>query len=416
MFEKDHKEEILLQKRDGFRYFWYDFVWVFVICLAYGVLVDLFRKMIAGDLDSYRSDFPFYAKKIIEGYKPDRMVEFISRALYDLTGGTTGFNIYAALVVTATIVLNYLVISYFVRGDGLEETVPRWSVEIASVLLFFVGPVYFPHIHQFYNKGSFASYAWHSPTQQAMTLFSLIALLCFMRMYLGYEEGVSVRWWLATAATMFLSAFAKPSFIICMVPGVTVLFILELIAGGKDGAGQRFAKLFAMGCTLIPAGLYILWLNTKEFGDEALNGGEFHVIFGLQVLRGKEEVFNMFFFGMLFTIVIFAANYKRFRDRKYLIALILFVFGFLQWALFAETGARARDGNFSWGRIFATYYLALACVTIFLENIFDRRTVLFKSRGMQNAYYIIAGTALCMALLSQMNYFRMIIMGQSYYQ
>lgn len=406
--------------KDGIviRIYWHDIIWLACIAIAFIICLELFYRMIHGDLDHYRSDFPYYAQYIIDmkGFRPDRLVELVSIKLHAINQSTMEFNILAALVVALTIAANYLVVSFYVRRDGMGYMVPRYAVQLVSLLAFFTGPVYFPFFHKFYQKGSFSSYAWHSPTQQLMTLVSLIALLCFLKMFLDYKNGVSAWWWAATAVTMLLSASVKPSFIICMVPSTVVLFIIELLAEGKEGFKERFFRLFAMGCSLIPAGLFIIWLNTKEFGDETLSGDTAHIIFGLEVLRSKSAVLNMFIFGMLFTLVVCVANWKRFRDNKYFLAALLFAFGVLQWALLAETGDRAADGNFTWGRIFATYYLTLLCLTIGLENIYNKESIPFRSGWAKKAYLIAAGLALAMSLSSQGVYFMRILMGQSYWR
>lgn len=418
-------EDNKLNKGKGFfskgievRIFRHDIMWIACIFVAFAIFVELFYRMIGGDLDHYRSDFPYYAKYIIDidGFKPDRLVELISIKLYSINHNTMEFNILAAMVVALTIVANYLIVSFYIRRDGMGDSVPRYAIQLVSLLAFFTGPVYSRSFHKFYYKGSFASYAWHSPTQQLMTLLSLIAILCFLKMFLDYRVGVSACWWVATALTMLLSASVKPSFVICMVPSVVVLFLLDLLRCGKKDIGKNFFRLLVMGCALIPAGLYIMWLNTKEFGEETYSGDTAHIIFGLEVLRSKEGILTMFFFGMTFAIVICAANFKRFKDSKYLLAALLFLFGVLQWVLLSETGDRAGDGNFTWGRIFATYYLTLLCLTIGLENIYNKESIPFKSGWAKKAYFIAAGLALAMSLSSQGVYFMRILMGQSYWR
>ena len=233
-------------------------------------------------------------------------------------------------------------------------------------------------------------------------------------MYLNYETGISPKWWILTTATMLISAAIKPSFVMDMMLSVVILFLIELFLRKDMTFAVRLKRLFIMGCTLIPSGLFMIWLNTKEFGTDTQYEGEFHVVFGLNALRNNPDFINMFVFGMTFSIIVFAANYRRFKDRKYFLALLLFITGFMQWALLSETGERAKHGNFSWGRMFGSYFVALVCLTLLLENIFVEESVFPNNKKLRKAYIAMALIVLAMSVISQLKYFHLILTGNGY--
>lgn len=404
-----------LKRGVDLKIYWTDIAWVASIGALFVICIELFYRMIVNYNDVYGSDMRYYAVKIVEEeFIADRIVEKLSQLFYSINQSTMEFNIYLAAVVAGIVVANFLVIRFYLKRDEMLGTVPRYMAQAASLAALFTGPVYVPVLHEYYYRHSFEAFAWHNPTQQTMMLLSLPAILCFLKMYLDHEEGVSPVWWAATSILMLLSAAAKPSFIIDMVVCVVVMFLIDLFSGEKETMLTRFRRLFVMGCSLIPAGLYTLWLNSKEFGEDTLNGGEFYVVFGLKALRDHPDFLSMMLFGMMFSIVVTAVNFRRFRDSKYFLALMLFVTGFLQWALISETGERANHGNFSWGRMFGSYYLALICLTLLLENICDRDSVFPGRPRARKIYLVIACIVLAMSVLSQLNYFKLILTGHGY--
>lgn len=402
---------------EGFnlRLYWTDFAWAGAILALSTICLELFYRMIVDFNDKYESDVRYYvSSRIMKGEKHDRILTILFEKLYRINENTMEANIYLAAVIAAIIVMNFIVIRFFIKDDGMLDAVPRYSMQAASLAAIFVGPIYFPVLHEWYYMHSFESFAWHSPTQQSMTLFSMIATLCFLKMYLKYEEKISVGWWMATMIFCVLSASCKPSFIVDFILTVVIFFLVELFAGGKEEMGKRFIKLFVMGLSLVPAGIYTLWLQTKEFGDTTLNEGEHHIVFGLKVLLSHDDVFREMIFGMAFALVVMIANIKRFKENKYFLTLLIFLTGVFQWAFFSETGKRANYGNFDWGRMHGNYFLSLICLALLLENIFVEDSVFPGNKKLRKVYIVIALIVLAMSVLSQLNYFRLILTGHGY--
>ena len=248
-----------------------------------------------------------------------------------------------------------------------------------------------------------------------MTLYAMIASLCFLKMYIDYEKtGVRPGWWVATTLTVLLTTTCKPSFTINLMMSVVVMFVIDLIRGGADGFLKRLMRLFVMGLTLIPSGLYIIWLHTGEFTEASKSGEEHRVIFDISHVINYEHLWAAILFGMLFPIVVCLLNGRKFRDPKYRYALYIFVMGVVQWAFITETGKRGNYGNFGWGRVYGTYFITLIASVIAMENYDDSESIVCDNKRARALYFVVLGAVLTLSILSQLKYFRLILTGHGY--
>lgn len=392
----------------------YDFVWIAAIAAISTVCLELFYRMIVNYNNRYESDIGYYALERTQSSEPqERLVGILCQWLFDINKSTLEINIMLALVIAAIIVVNYVVIRFYLKEDGLIEKIPRHAVQFFSVAMLFIGPIYVPVIHEYFYRKSFSSFCWHSPTQHFMTLFAMLSAVCFLKMYLVYDtEGVSIGWWIATLITTFLATTSKPSYTIGLVFTIVVMFIAELIRKGKDGFLLRLRRMIVMGLSVVPSGLYIIWLNKRQFSDNTQFGEKHEIIFGLGPLLSYERPWAALLFGITFAIVVFAFNLSRFRDTKYKFALYTFVMGTLQWALISETGTRSNFGNFSWGRMFGCYFITLVSTAVFLEMYYDKGAL--GSPKKRKAALVLAVVVLAASLVCQLYHFYMILTGHGY--
>lgn len=393
-----------------------DAAWAAAIIAAFIVCLELFYRMIVDYNGKYESDMHYYAvSNVTSGEPHDRFLGVLFQFFYDINQTTLEINIYLAAVICAIIIVNFLVIRYYLKDDGMLDKVPRPVRQFFSVATLFIGPIYVPVLHEWYYRKSFESFAWHSPTQQSMTLFAMIASICFLRMYLRHEErGVKPLDWTAAMLTVLLATTVKPSFTMNLMAAVVVMFIVDLIRGGKDGVLKRFRNLFIMGCSLIPSGLYMIWLHTHEFTNSTQHGEEHKVIFDFAHTLNYEHLWAAILFGMTFPIVVAVFNTERFRDPKYRFALYIFVMGVLQWAFITETGKRGNYGNFGWGRVYGTYFITLVSTVIAMEAYYNENSKFAKNKKLRNIFFILLGIVLAASILSQLNYFRLILTGHGY--
>ena len=197
-----------------------------------------------------------------------------------------------------------------------------------------------------------------------------------------------------------------------ILPTIVIMFIAELIRKGSDGFLVRFRRMFIMGMSVVPSGLYIIWLNKRQFADNTQFGEEHEIVFGLGPLLNYERPWAALLFGITFAIAVFALNLKKFRDTKYKFALYTFVIGTLQWATISETGTRSNFGNFSWGRMFGCYFITLTACAVFLEMYYNRD--FFSSRSKRTTAMAVIGLILAASVICQLYHFYLILTGHGY--
>jgi low affinity Fe/Cu permease len=248
-----------------------------------------------------------------------------------------------------------------------------------------------------------------------MMFFALLGSICFLKMYQGYENRkIRFGWWLGAAILIFFSTWSKPGFTINMIFAVVLMFIVDLIRGNKKNIGQRFVKLFIIGCSLIPSGLYILWLHNASFTEGTQYGEEHAVLIDFAHVLEYDNLIGAIIFGCAIPIIVYAFNVRRFSDKKYKFALYVFAMGMLQWALFTETGKRGNYGNFTWGRTYGIYFLTLTAAVVFIEVLFDKKGKYAKDKGKRIAFLVLSGIVIVWAIISQLNYFRLVLTGHGY--
>lgn len=387
------------------------------ISLLSAICLELFYRMIVNYNNKYPSDMHYYAvTNVTDGEPHHRLLGFWFQFLYDINNNTLEINLSMALMIAAIIVVNYAAIRYLTTRDGFGSSVPRWAIQTMSLALPFMGPIYVPHIHEWYYKNTFHSFAWHSPTQQAMTFFATAAVICFIEMYLSYKEGQGVRplLWVGVAVLTFLATSCKPSFTMNIMATVIIMFLIELARCLGENFFKRLGQLIIMGCSMIPSGLYMIWLHYSEFTEGTQHNEEHSVIFDFNHVLEYKGLWAAALFGLLFPLLVLVFNPNRIKDTKYKIALYVFVMGVLQWAFLTETGRRAKYGNFGWGRVYGTYLLMIVAATIWLEVWFDKERIIIKNEATRRAFLLISGLVLLASVFSQLNYFRLILTGNGY--
>ena len=393
-----------------------DFVWGAALCVMFTLSLELFYRMTVNYHHKYPSDLYYYAVTNVETHdERGRFIGTLFEFLYSINQTTLEMDVFLAFLIVGIIIANFIVIRFFVKDDGYLGTVPRYAMQFFSVAALFMGPIYVPVIFERYYLHTFKSFAWHSPTQQAMMFFALLGTVCFLRMYLVFEdEGVKIGWWIGTAVFVFFATYSKPAFTINFILAVVVMFLIDLFRGGKEGAGKRFAKLFAMGCSLIPSGLYILWLHNASFTEGTQYGEEHAVLLDFTHVLEYDNLTGAIIFGVTIPIVVFAFNLDKFRDPKYRTALFIFIMGMVQWMCFTETGKRGNYGNFTWGRTYGIYFMALTASVVFIEILYDKEGKFAQNRRKRVIFLVLAGIVIAWSILSQLNYFRLVFTGHGY--
>ena len=385
-----------------------DILYIAVVAVFTAICYKLFYRMCTSE--TYESDFTWYINlPTSQNKERHRLLGFLFDLMYRHGIRIPGMVVYLALVIAGIILVSFVYLKVFTEESGVN----RSALEMASLFVPFMGPIYVPHFHEYFYRWSFQTFAWHSPTQQSMILFSIIALLCFIKMYEESEYRVSKKWWIATMLTSLFSAFAKPSFIIDLIPAMILLFLIDLFTPGDEKFIHRLGRLVVMGTSLIPAGVYMLVVMKYSFnGEDAMHEGS--VIIDIQHVLDYPGLLGAIVCGLAFPIVVWLVNIRLLKERRYRTVVALFVMGVVQWMLLYEEGARAAHGNFTWGRQIGCFFLFQTSVAIAINNYRKKEDFMPNRPILRKMYFVGISVLLLMHVISQMVYFYLICTGHKY--
>ncbi len=370
----------------------------------------LFYRMAVEYQDKYASDLVWYIKLPTSANKERyRIIGFMFDLLYRLGGRIPAMAAYLALTIGLIVLANLVYLKFFREDDGED----RLFLQAASLLMPFMGPIYVPVFHEYYYRWSFQTFSWHSPTEQSMMLFSIFAMMCFIKMYEESREKVSIRWWLLTMVSVFLSAFGKPAFAIDLILAMIVMFLIDLFVDDGISFLTRLVNRVIMGISLIPTGIYMLIVMKLEFeGQDATHTGT--VVMSLKSVIEYNGLFTAVICGLAFPLIVWAVNFRRIKEKRYKTVFMVFLMGIAQWALFTEEGPRASHGNFTWGRQAGCYFFFLTSVAMAVNNWYDKK---FMSDKPVARKIYFAGLLILLALhiCSQLRYFYIISQGHNYF-
>lgn len=390
-----------------------DIFYLAILAFLVRICFNLFGWMMVNADKLYRSDIPAYIM-ILEDRPGSvtRLIYIIFRTCIKLSGSELGISVFLALLIALICLANHLYLHYY-SDSNPKKPVYRFLLHFFSIAVIFTGPIYVPEIHPAFYRLTVPTFAWHSPTQMLLILFSVLATYCFFRMYENYEEGVSPLWWLLSSIFFFLSAYSKPSYILDAVPAIIIVFLLELFKKGDITLGTRFRRLFVMGLSFLASGIYLIIFYIHAY--KAPDSGD--IVFA--PVEAAEDAPNFaiaIVCSLLFPIIVALFNHKRFiSDRRYLMIILIAAMGLLQQCLFSETGWRSSHGNFTWGSAIGGYMLILTSMGIIIDNI-KNKGFLSDKKALKFLYYLMAFGALSMHLISNIYYFYTLYNGAGFWR
>lgn len=403
---------VLDQKKNRIKNLIIDFVYIISLLLLAYICYKLFGWMLINYNKQYRSDIPAYVMILEE--RPDsnlRLIYVIFRFLLNLTDSELGIHVFLTLMIVLICLVNYYYICYYSDCDT-TQSLQRFAVSAFSIAVIFAGPIYLPGIHPFFYKNTLPTFAWHSPTQHLLTFFSVLATLSLFRLMDRYKECVSIPWWFAAAILFFMSAWSKPSYIIIIAPAIVIVFLIELLIKNELPFGKRFIRLFIIGLSLVPSGLYIIKLYNHVYHGESESG----VVVGMTASAEGPPLYIALICSFLFSLIVMLFNCRKiFTDRRFMLIILLSVVGLLEMLFLGESGWRSEHGNFSWGCMIGGYMLMLTCLAQFINNFSDKN-FLENKKPLKGVYYLIACGALALHLLSNIYYFIGMYNGAGFYR
>ncbi len=313
-------------------------------------------------------------------------------------GSGTGLESYVTamtlLLVVSMVATSVLLVSYFNRYASHFP----WLAGLAPLVLSIVSMFVVPGDTESLYIGIGTPNPWHNPTYIFARPFSIAVLFLVLGAYFdGLAKQHSVRRLVAIAAVAILSMWAKPSFLMSLLPAVAVFFLW------KSASSTRLSLKYtvAVGLALLPALLPLMTIEAAVYGGASQEGGVILTWGSVWKLYSANIPLSILA-GMAFPLYIVGV-YRSGITPLMTVALMNFIIATLIYYFLAEKGFRFTHANFSWGYLSSMYFMFLAAIEMFLFRPAGGRII----RGF--GWMLLAGH-----LGSGLYYFVKLLQGGSY--
>lgn len=243
-----------------------------------------------------------------------------------------------ALLVTA----NYLVLCYVLRKE-IKSSWERTFAPLFALALTFAGPITLKIVNEQYYLGQFSYNLWHNPTTLAVKPLALYITYRYILLTRARdaEENIRLKEYVIIGLLLFLSAFAKPSFIQVFCPAVAIYCILYFVSNWKTGFmwGMKNAAM------ILPASLAIFaqnWLTGVKTGGVVISPFETWDYW----TKNRLGSFAVSFAFILVTFMMLASEIEKTEWLSF--TGLLFLVGFMEYSLLSFTNS-PWIGDLEWG-------------------------------------------------------------------
>ena len=327
------------------------------------------------------SDYAYHnvaAQKIAEtgNIAPPYFLRFVLVALMYKFIGLNLFS--ASMIVTLFFhVLLGLILFYF-----LLKVIPKNSSQIyvifcmaLTLALMIVAPITFLTWwrHRFYF-GYVSMNLYHNDTYIAMQPFAFFLFMIATAHFYKSSDN-QYRNIVLIAGLVMLSALAKPSYLICILPGI-VLFAIYQYLQGKQSIN---ISMLILGI-VIPSLLILAWQYYFAFSDYQVAYGAHQpieekakiIIAPFQVILGHTRWFMIpiqFVLSIAFPLYVYITYFQKAKDDlRFNLAWSMFTISMLYFYIFAESGSRMQAGNFGWGTKICLFILFVYSTLFFIKE------------------------------------------------
>jgi hypothetical protein len=311
-----------------------------------------------GLISDFPADVAFTAHGLRTGVFPgDLLFQVLNATFAGFSTETRALNISLFVVLgMATGVKVWLSARFVINEDSAVSKTSLRGVPLAeAVIAAALCSVAFCLPAEHYYLGEVPPNVWHNPST---ILLMPLAVGLFWASLLFLRDGDSKYFWLS----LILGAFnivAKPSFILCFLP------VFPLFAFTRFGRDQRMWRAILLASAILGMlGLQYLYVYVVDPSGSSTTSSSGIKIAPLVVWNSyTSDIPRAILASYLFPIVALMLGRKVVWQRcsvRYAAALA--AVGLVEYALLAEGGARAMEGNFTWQAIVTQYILFLALV------------------------------------------------------
>ena len=265
-----------------------------------------------------------------------------------------------ALFTAGAVYITYIMLdkATLLAGFGLSDGL----LFVSAYLLNFVMAFYVSAVNPQHYIGYQSANMWHNSTYIGMRFFAIAVLCVYADIY--REEKPCIKDLIVFAVLFAVSTLIKPSFTIVFGP----VFVMELLYDFL-AKKHKFTHVLFKGLAAVPALISMFAVSTVMFGGETGNGYAIRPFYELS-RRGTHPKVTLVL-SILFPLAVFMLHIKDFyKDRIYSFSLLMWLVGFLEVFLMAETGDRSGDGNFFWGYSIALFVAFAGALYMIFKDLF----------------------------------------------
>jgi hypothetical protein len=260
------------------------------------------------------------------------------------------------LLLTNYAVLGLVLWLFLSKTSPSRLAQPILALLAASLVFVYAIPGLQP-LDGHYYKGYLATNVYHNSTSLLLKPFLILHLLWLHR---WLQESQSDGHWplLGGALLVVLSALAKPSYLVILLPAVFVLIV-------RRPEHWRSALL----AVFLPGIAVLVWLFLGTFAGATGSSGGLEIA-PLKVLTHYTEAWTILpkaLLSLVFPLtVLLLFRREALQDRLTQLCWLMLLFGFAYGLLLAERGERVFDGNWLWSGQLAAFALFAATLRLLL--------------------------------------------------
>ncbi|MCR4793327.1 MAG: hypothetical protein K5871_11290 [Lachnospiraceae bacterium] len=387
-----------------------------LVLIYTGCCIFLYYRFMAWESGSvYESDLPAHISLAVNDRMYYSLISFI----------IIGLDKAGAMMALPVILGGFAALSVFFAGRLIDEmTGHKWAPGvslIAALLLNVLMPIYIRGLSDGRYMGMHSSSIWHNSTYLMMKWMGLWTLLIYLRIEKNISEKLTVKSYLYFTLVLTLTTSAKPSFFLAAAPVMLVFLIIDLV---KKNAPVLRLLIFAS--SVIPSFAVMLLQNNSLFEGQNESSG-IVLAPGRAMTAHTGYLIPVSVLSIAFPLMILALHFRElFRNRYMLFAWMCAAVGYAQYFLFSEEGARALDGNLSWGYAFT---IILVFGTALVQWLGDMK--LFACKGddvtkgadvksagtssvIKKVYLVLCGSVLLLHAYCGLLFFIRLLQGVSY--
>lgn len=263
----------------------------------------------------------------------------------------------SALVVNLVSVLATIVILYYFLRNKLSALLSG----ALSIGLLLVGPLaaFYPFDHLWYLGGYIWPNIYHNPT------FLLLRPFAILQFYFAYEaiRGKKAAWpaIILAALVSLASAFAKPNYIICLLPALGIIALIRLLR--KEAIDWK-QLILGIG---VPSVAILVWQYLLAFytnSDSQIVFSPFSVM-----ALYSQNLLPKFFLSIVFPLIVTILYWKdAIKDPRIQLGWLSFAFGAICTYFIADAGILYPQGTFVFSGEITLFILFVSCIFFLAER------------------------------------------------